>query len=110
MPQEIHWKNCRLFFVRYNEHHNDFKNGRGSSKFAQHLLDNEHTFGKIDETMKIFHTVKTGKVMNILANFHIYQQTKQDRQINDKNTVTMKELFNAIISEQADSGHPKHSI
>ena len=48
--------------------------------------------------------------MNILANFHIYQQTKQDRQINDKNTVTMKELFNAIISEQADSGHPKHSI
>ena len=34
--------------------------------------------------MKILHTIKKGKIMNTLENFHIYQQTKQDNQINDK--------------------------
>ena len=36
--------------------------------------------------------------MNTLENFHIYQQTKQDNQINDKNTVTKNILFDATIS------------
>ena len=97
------------FYVRHKEHHNDLKNGHGSSKFAQHLLDNEHAFGKTDEIMKILHTVKKGKMMNTLENFHIYQQTKQDNQTND-NTVTKNILFDVIISEQADREHPKHSI
>ena len=37
-------------------------------------------------------------MMNTLENFHIYQQTKQDNQLNDKNTVTKNILFDAIIS------------
>ena len=60
--------------------------------------------------MKILHTVKKGRMMNTLENFHIYQQTQQDNQINDNNTVTKNILFDAIISEQADRGHPKHNI
>jgi hypothetical protein len=94
------------FYVRYNEHCKDFKHRQGTSKFAQHLLDFQHMFGKIDETMKILHTVCKGKMMNTLENFHIYQQTQQGNQINDRNTVTRNILFDVVISEQVDRGHP----
>jgi hypothetical protein len=44
--------------------------------------------------------------MNTLENFHIYQQTQQGNQINDRNTVTRNILFDVVISEQVDRGHP----
>ena len=110
LPQKIHWTKRRSFYVRYKEHQKDFKNGHGSPKFAQHPLDNGQAFGTINETMIILHTIKKGQMMNTHENFHIYQETKQENQINDKNTVTKSILFDAIISEQTDRGHPVHNI
>ena len=80
----MHWTNWQSFHLRYKEHQKDLKNGHGSSTFAQHLFDNGHTFGTINETMKILHTIKKGQMMNTLENLHIYQDTKQENQINDK--------------------------
>ena len=60
--------------------------------------------------MKILHTIKKGKMINTLENFHIYQDTKQENQINDKNTVAKNILLDAIISEQTDREQPVHNI
>ena len=60
--------------------------------------------------MKILRAVKKGKMMNSLENFHIYQETKQENQINDKNTVTKNIIFDALISEQTDRGYPVHNM
>ena len=74
----MHWTNRQSFQLRYIEHQKDFKSGHGSSNFAQHLLENGQAFGTINETMKIFHTIIKGQMMNTLENFHIYQETKQE--------------------------------
>ena len=60
--------------------------------------------------MKILHTIKKGKMINTLENFHIYQDTKQENQINDTNTVAKNILLDAIISEQTDREQPVHNI
>ena len=48
------------------KHFNDFKHGNGCSKFAQHLLENRHSIGPIDEIMEILHIIKEGKMMDTL--------------------------------------------
>ena len=49
-------------------------------------------------------------MMNTHENFHIYQDTKQENQINDTNTVAKNILLDAIISEQTDREQPVHNI
>ena len=49
-------------------------------------------------------------MINTIENFHIYQETKQENQINDKNTVTKNIIFDALISEQTDRGYPVHNM
>ena len=46
------------FHKRFKEHFNDFKYGNGNSKFTQHLLDNKHSIGTMEEIMEIIHVVK----------------------------------------------------
>ena len=48
-------------YVRFREHFNDFKRENGYSKFAQHLIENRHAIGPIDEIMNVLHTIKEGK-------------------------------------------------
>ena len=76
------------FYTKFREHFNEFKHGNGCSKFAQHLLENRHSIGPIDEIMEVVHTVKKGRMMDTLEKFHIYKETKLENQINDENTIT----------------------
>ena len=39
----------RSFRIRFSEHFRDFKYAYNKSKFAQHLLENNHSIGPIDE-------------------------------------------------------------
>ena len=64
------------FHTRYHEHFRDFKYGNGSSKYAQHLMENRHSIDPINETMNILHTLKKGKMMDTLEKFYIYKETK----------------------------------
>jgi len=38
----------RPFHVRFQEHFRDYKYANNKSKFAQHLLDNRHSIGPIE--------------------------------------------------------------
>ena len=62
----------RPFRRRFREHFNDFKYGNGCSKFSQHLLENRHSVGTMDEIMEVLHVVKKGKLMDTLERFRIY--------------------------------------
>ena len=85
--------------IRYREHYNDFKNSQGSSKFAQRPIDNGHAFGPTNETMEILHTIRKGNMINTLENFHIYRETKNETQINDRSTVAGNMLFDVVLRE-----------
>ena len=58
------------------------------TKYAQHLGENRHSIGPINESMTILHTINKGRIMDKLGRFDIYNVTKANNQINDGNTVT----------------------
>ena len=94
----------RSFLTRYREHYRDYKSG--TSKYAQHLLENSHSIGPIHNTMEILHVMRKGKLMDTWEKFHIYQRTKLGLQINDKNMVAQNTLFDTFIQKASDRGHP----
>ena len=51
----------RPFKARFQEHVRDFKHKNGKSAFVQHLLDNGHLIGKMEDIMKVFHIKKQRK-------------------------------------------------
>jgi hypothetical protein len=64
----------------------------GNSKFAQHLLQNGHSFRPIED-MEIVRVIKKGGLMNTSEIFHFYNETRLDSQINDKCTAKPNILF-----------------
>jgi hypothetical protein len=78
----------------------------GNSKFAQHVIQNAHSFGPMDEIMDVLHLANKGAVMNTLERFHIYKLTKMGIQINDKSTAMHNVLFDTLIRNEEHRGHP----
>ena len=76
----------RSFQKRYQEHFHDYKYNKYKSKYATHLLENHHSIGPMQETMHILYTTKKGHLMNTIEKFHIYKETQQNNQINDRDT------------------------
>jgi len=56
----------RSFKVIFQEHVRDFKCNNNRSKFAQHLIDNKHAIGKMEDIMEVVHAKKKGKMMDTL--------------------------------------------
>jgi len=44
----------RPFKVCFHEHFRDFKYGNGKSRFAQHLLENDHSMGQWRALWRLF--------------------------------------------------------
>jgi hypothetical protein len=77
----------RPFSVRFRENFRDYKHSKNKSKFAEHLLDLHHSFGPINTTMDILHLTSKWTMMNTFENYHIYNETSRDNQINGHHTV-----------------------
>ena len=93
----------RSFLTSYREHYCDYKCNNGTSKYAQHLLENKHSIGPIHNTMEILHVMRKGKLMDTWEKFHIHQETKLGLQINDKNKVTQNIMFDTVIQKDIPS-------
>ena len=87
----------RSFKTRFKEHMRDFKHNNKKSKFAQHLLEEGHAIGNMDDIMKVIHITRKGRMLNTLESFHIYKETKAGNQINDKMTSKENKIFEAIL-------------
>jgi hypothetical protein len=48
----------RPFRIRFREHYNDYKYANNRSKFAQHIIDEGHSFGPMNDIMGIIHVAK----------------------------------------------------
>jgi hypothetical protein len=90
--------------IRFQEHLRDFKYGNNKSKFTQHLLENKHTFGPMEDIMDIVHITNKGKMMDTLERYYIHKETKSNNQIN-KLTVKPNAIFETIIHEASCRGH-----
>jgi hypothetical protein len=56
--------------------------------------------------MDILHVTSKGTMMNTVERFHIYNETKNENQINDRGTVKPNAIFDSIIQVNSDSGLP----
>ena len=55
--------------------------------------------------MNIVDITKKGKLMDTLGSFHIYDETKINNQITDKNIVHQNIIFEMIIHASTGRGH-----
>jgi hypothetical protein len=89
----------RSFSTRFQEHLRDFKHGNGKSRFTQHLLENGHAFGPMEDIMDITHFTSKGWLMNTLEKFYIFCKTRLYNHINDKSTVKHNIIFDTIVQQ-----------
>jgi transposase-like protein len=90
----------RSFQKCYQEHFHDYKFNKCKSKYATHLLENHHCIGPIHETMQILYNTSKGRLMDTIEKFHIYKETQQNNQINDRDTVKYA-IFDVIVHHTA---------
>jgi hypothetical protein len=95
-----------FFKTRYRDHFRDFKHGNRNSSVAQHLLDNGHSIGPIEDIMETIHVTNKGQMMEPLEKFQIFRETQLDNHINDKLTVKPNIIFDVIISNDPHRGIP----
>jgi hypothetical protein len=80
----------------------------GSSVFscAQHLLDNGHSIGPIEDIMETIHFTKRGQIMDTLERFHIFREAQIENQINNRLTVRLNIIFDVIVRNDPHRGTP----
>lgn len=61
----LHW---------FNEHLQCFKNCETDSKFAEHIYNNKHIFGPIEEITDVLHVINKGNHMNNVEKLYTYSK------------------------------------
>jgi hypothetical protein len=52
----------------------------------------------MDDVMESLHVTEKGNVMNTLKKFHIYNVTRLDNQVNEKESVKHNVIFDHIVN------------
>jgi len=69
----------RSFHVRFKVHFCDFKYENAKSKFVQHLLQNKHSTGPMEDLMEILQITRKNRMMNTFERFIIYNEKTLDK-------------------------------
>jgi hypothetical protein len=75
------------------------------SKFGQHLLEDEHPIGPMENTMDIIYTTGNGRMLDTLEKIYVYRETKRNNQINDKLTVKPNVIFDVLVHKDPHRVH-----
>jgi len=86
----------RNFTVKFNEHKHAFRTNSHTSKFAQQLIEHNHSFGTIHNTMQILTHHRKGPHLNTLERFHIYAEYITNSHTNDNQTIFLNKLFDVL--------------
>jgi len=86
----------RSFLVWFNEHKNALQINSHSSKFAQHLIEHNHTFGSIHNTMQVLEHHGKRAHLNTLERFHIYAEYTTDNHLNNNHTIFPNKIFDSF--------------
>jgi hypothetical protein len=101
---EICWETGRSFKIRYKGYLRDIRNNGQNSKFAQQIVNTIHEYETMEEIMKILHVVERGNLLNTYENFHIYEISKQNIQLNDNLTEIHNPIYDLIIATYQNRG------
>jgi hypothetical protein len=94
------------FYTCYKEHKSAFYHNSRTSSFAQHLNDNAHSFGPIDNIMQVLHHQKIGAHLNTIEKFHIYIEHTARNHLIDDHTIFPNRINDTLIKPNTPSSHP----
>jgi len=83
MPQNYVGQTGRPFHVRFPEHYRDYKYANIKSKFAQHVIEEGHAFGPMNDIMDVVHIASKSRMLDKQERFYIYRETILGTQINE---------------------------
>jgi hypothetical protein len=86
----------RKFKTRYKEDIHSIRTNNTNTKYAEHILDTQHTYGPITDTMDILHIEKKGRLMNAWEKFYIHKLSKNNLKLNDTYTDINNPIFDLI--------------
>jgi hypothetical protein len=84
------------FYTRFNEHRRSFRQNN-TSRYALHILCQQHTYGHIHDVTESLQTQKKGPHLNTIERFYIYKEAPKDNQLNDENTVPITEFSKPFL-------------
>jgi hypothetical protein len=79
--------------TRFKEHIRDIRFNQIKSKYVQHILDFNHEYGTIENTMEIIRTAQKGKYLDVLERFHVYKASKSKPILNKQYGTDSNILF-----------------
>jgi hypothetical protein len=87
----------RNFKDRYKEHIRSIRTNKPNTKYAQHILDTQHAYGPVSNTMYILLPIeRKGQLMNTWERFHIYKLSSNILELNNTYTDIYNPIFNPI--------------
>ena len=87
----------RNFTIRFQEHINAFKNNSHLSKYAKHLIEQNHTLDSIQNMMQVLQYQNKGPHLNTYERFHIYAECIKENHLNDEHTIFLNKLFDTPL-------------
>jgi hypothetical protein len=96
----------RNFTVRFNEHKQAFQTNSHTSRFAPHLIEHNHSFGTIHNTMQILRHNRKGPHLNTLERFHIYVEYITNNYINDNQNIFLNKIFDILLKAYSQENPP----
>jgi hypothetical protein len=85
------------FIARYIEHEHSFRNNSHTSKFAQHLVKQAHTFTTIHNTMQILHYQKKSAHLNTVERYYIHAEFTANNHLNYNQNIFLDPIFDNIL-------------
>jgi hypothetical protein len=108
-PRKYIGQTGRNFKTRYREHMLAIRNNNSAaSKYAQHILETGHEYGKMEDILTIMQCERKGRRLNSLEQFYIHRLVKEETQLNDTHKNTHNPIFD-LIHEHDNNSKPTHS-
>jgi hypothetical protein len=83
----------RNLTIRFQEDINVFKNNSHSSKYAKHLIEQNHTLDSIQNMMQVLQYQNKETHLNTYKRFHIYAEYISENHLNDEHTIFPNKLL-----------------
>jgi hypothetical protein len=87
----------RSFHTRFKEHIRDIKHNVEKSKYATHILVENHEYGPIQDVMKVLKVEKKGRHLDIYEKLYIYKAAKNGQIINKQHNEQNNALFDLLV-------------
>lgn len=94
------WCVTITFKIQFKEHVQVIKANKQNSMFDQQIIDTQHTYDKINNTMEALHIEKKGQLLNTLQGFQINNPPPKHQQMNNTSEDTHDPIFDLIINKK----------